>query len=396
MDVVEMSDGPRSRMTRSRAQLAGMVGVLAAAAVAAGCGSSDSSSATTAAAAATGTTESTTEPVKEATGTPYEVKGTDPKRPSLRLQGWVPGGKASKEYKIGYFSNTPLNTYVQAMDYGAATAASALGVKVEKIVSEWDSAQQLNQLQTAIQQKKYDGIVVFSSDPAAECKTLSKQVPDAGIPVVIVNFPICGDSDYTDGTVGLSTSQSLPYYQQYVDWALGTLAKKGGGKVGVLSGPAVLGHSKQLKAALDEIAPKYDNVEIAQNINGEWTSEAGLQQTQTLLQSNPDLKMLLSSYDQNTLGAEKALTAAGKKPGDVMIFNLGGDHSTFPMMKEGWIQGMMYLEPIEEVGQGVEMLVANLDGAKTPTFNNLGQDKTLSAGTVQITPENIDEFVPQF
>jgi ABC-type sugar transport system substrate-binding protein len=329
-------------------------------------------------------------------GKPYEVAGSDSSRPALQLQGWVPGGKASKEYKIAYFGNTPLNTYVQAMEYGAETAAGALGVKLEKVIAKWDSAQQLNQLETAVQQKKYDGIVAFAADPNAECRVLKQQVPDAGIPVVITNFPLCGDSDFTEGTVGVSTSQSLPFYRQYVEWAFGELSKKGGGKVGILSGPAAFGHAKQLKKASEEIVKKYENVTIAQNLNAEWTTAGGLKQAETLMQTHPDLKMLLSSYDQNTIGAVKALKAAGKKPGDLMIFNLGGDKVSFPLMKDGWIQGTQYLQPIEEVGQAVEMLVAKLDGAKTPEFNNLGDGKSHPAGTAQITLENMDQFKPQF
>jgi hypothetical protein len=66
------------------------------------------------------------------------------------------------------------------------------------------------------------------------------------------------------------------------------------------------------------------------------------------------------------------------------------------MMEEGWIEGIQYLQPIEEVGQGVEMLVAHLDGAEVPRFNNLGDGSSHPAGTVQITPKNMDQFKPQF
>jgi ABC-type sugar transport system substrate-binding protein len=107
-------------------------------------------------------------------------------------------------------------------------------------------------------------------------------------------------------------------------------------------------------------------------------------------------RRILSDYDQNTLGAVRALQAAGKKAGEVKLFNLGGDHSTFPLMKEGWIQGMMYLEPLEETGQGLEMLVAHLQGRKYPKFNDLGKDPTLPAKTVQITLKNMHLFKPEF
>jgi ABC-type sugar transport system substrate-binding protein len=48
-------------------------------------------------------------------------------KPSLRLRGWA--SKPWKQYTIGVFYPTPLNTYVQAMIYGAKQAAKKLGVK---------------------------------------------------------------------------------------------------------------------------------------------------------------------------------------------------------------------------------------------------------------------------
>lgn len=380
------------RVTRCLALAVVVVGMLGAAA----CGSSSSSGGGSSTSSSGGSAASTgSAPANgPVTARPYEVRGSDSNYPPLRLQGWVPNHKAKKNYTIGYFGNAPINTYVQAMDYGAQTAASSLGVTLDKVTANWDASEQINQLQTAMQQKKYDGIVVWTADPNGECRTI-KAIQKAGIPVVVANFPICGDRDYTAGTVGLSTSQSLPYFEQYVNWAFSTLSKKGGGKVGVLSGPATFGQTKALAKAISEIGPKYPNVSVAQNIQGQWTTEGGLSEAQTILQSHPDVKMLLSSYDQNTLGAQKALVAAGKKPGQIMLFDNGGDRTTFPLLKKGWIEGIQYLEPMEEVGQGVEMLVAHLDGAKTPTFNNLGTDKTLPGGVAEVTKANVNEFVPQ-
>jgi ABC-type sugar transport system substrate-binding protein len=324
---------------------------------------------------------------------PYTVEGSDSAMPPLRLQGWVPEGTDTKDWKIGYFGLAPLNTFVQAMDYGGATAAEALGVSLEPVVANWDAIEQVNQITTALQQKSYDGIVVFNADPDAECRTIKNAAKE--IPVVVVNFPVCGDTDYTEGTVGFSGSQGLALYTDFADTAMSDLSEQGGGDIAVLSGPAAFGQSKQLKQALDTTVAKYPNVNIVQNVNGDWTPEGGLQQMQTILQTNPDIDMVLSSYDQNTLGATKALKAAGKAPGDIEIYNLGGDSATFELFDQGWIKGMSYLQPMEEVGQGVEMIVAYLEGLPVPTANHLENGNSTTAGTVHITKDNIDQFQPQ-
>ncbi|UGS38304.1 sugar ABC transporter substrate-binding protein [Capillimicrobium parvum] len=393
------------KMVRSGAALVFVLG--ATVALVAGCGGGDSGSSTSSsgdsgaatsasstAAADSSTTAADSSTTASADQTPYQVTGSKGDKQPLTLLGEVPNRKASKEYNVCYVGNTPINTYVQAMEYGAETAADALGVKLHKEIANWDSAEQINQMQALVQQNKCDGMVLFAADPNAECNTVKRIAKT--LPVVVTNFPLCGDDGYTEGTVSESSSQSYPFYKQYVDWAFGELAKKGGGKVAVLSGPSTFGHYQQLKRASEEGAKKYPNVKVVQNIAAPWTIEAGLKQAQTVLQTHPDVDMLLSSYDQNTVGAIKALQSAGKKPGEITIFDLGGDERTFPLLKEGWIQGIQYLQPVEEVGQGLELLVGHLDGQEVPTFNNLGAGKGLPGNTVQITEANVDQFKPEF
>lgn len=384
----------------TRKSVCRVAGLLAAcgvtAVIAVGCGGSEggSSSGATGGGVATGAASSESATTGAAAQGPYQVMGAKGDELPLTLLGLVPGKKASKDYTVCYFGNTPINTYVQAMEYGAQTAADALGVKLDKEIANWDAAQQLNQLQTAVQQGKCDGILLFAADPNAECNAVKRIAGQ--VPVVVTNFPLCGDDGYTEGTVAESSSQSYPFYRQYVDWAFGQLADKGGGKVAVLSGPSTFGQYRQLKRATEEVVKKYPNVEVVQNISAPWTIEAGLKQAQTILQTHPDVDMLLSSYDQNTVGAVKALRSSGKKPGEITIFDLGGDERTFPLLKAGWIEGIQYLQPVEEVGQGLELLVAHLEGQQVPTFNNLGAGKGLPGNTVQITKDNVDEFKPEF
>jgi ABC-type sugar transport system substrate-binding protein len=235
---------------------------------------------------------------------------------------------------------------------------------------------------------QYDGIVMGAMDPNVLCKTLSKDAPAAGLPIVIINFPICGDDDYTAGTVGLSTSQSIHFFRNYLEWVYSTVPN--GAKVGVITGPAEEGHTVQMKRALDEMKQKHPNVEVVQIVSGDYTAEAGLAETQTLLQGHSDLDMIISTYDQNTVGAVKALEASGKKPGEIKLWNLGGEKITRPMLADGWIEGTMYLDPVNETGQGFEMMVAHLEGHETPTFNDL------SKGEVKLTKDTMNNFPEDF
>jgi ribose transport system substrate-binding protein len=148
----------------------------------------------------------------------------------------------------------------------------------------------------------------------------------------------------------------------------------------------------QLKRAVKELQAKYPKVDLVQQVSGDFTPAAGLDQTQTVLRTHPDVDMIISAYNQNTVGAVRALKAAGKKPGEVRVFDMGGDQASIGLLKDGWVEGTMFLDPVGEVAQGIEMLVAELQGRKHPKFNDLGTGKSLRCKTTKMTPKNIDCF----
>jgi ABC-type sugar transport system substrate-binding protein len=164
-----------------------------------------------------------------------------------------------------------------------------------------------------------------------------------------------------------------------------------GGKIAAITGPANWSGTlppNGSKASYEIMLKKYPKIEMAQVLSGDFTVEAGLNMAQTILQTHPDAKMLLVQYDQNALGAIQALKTKGKKPGDVMVYGLGCDHSGIDNIKAGWQQGCFLLQPVEETGWAVEAVIAYLSGVKqcaaAPTNNAIA---ALRPGSVRCIPK---------
>jgi ABC-type sugar transport system substrate-binding protein len=308
--------------------------------------------------------------------------------PALTLKGWAK--PARKQYKVLFAGVKPINPYVVATYYGAEEAAKKLNIDLTCQFNNFDAQQQLQQVESAIATKQYDGLLLPPLDGHVLCRALSKDAPAAGIKVVVVTLPVCGDENYTPGTVGISAAQTIAQYRRYLPFAYSSLGAQGG-EVAVLTGPAPDTHTVLIKQALDEAKARFPNVDVVQVISGPYTAASGLQEAQTVLSAHPDVKLIVSLYDENTKGAVTALKSAGRQPGQIKLFDLGGDKTTTPLIKEGWVQGIMRLSPIEEDGQGLEMLVAALEGRSHPNFNDLSQ-----GSMSEITPANVDKYQPEY
>jgi putative xylitol transport system substrate-binding protein len=288
----------------------------------------------------------------------------------LRLLGLVKRSEVPAGKTVCFFGDGTTNTYVLANNSGAEQAGKALGVKVTVALGDWDGARQLNQLEDALAKKSCDAISLESIDPNVVCKAATKGATKAGIPVAVGNVPICGSRDWTPGTITYSGSQTLDYYVTYTNWVFSSFMKRypNGLEIGAITGPANWSGTIPpygSKVAYAQVGKKFPKIKLKQIISGDFTVEAGLNAANTILQTYPNVKGLIVQYDQNALGAVQALKAKGKKPGEVLIFGLGGDHSGVANVKSGWQTGSFLLQPVEETGHATEAAIAYLAGKRT-------------------------------
>ena len=93
---------------------------------------------------------------------------------------------------------------------------------------------------------------------------------------------------------------------------------------------------KRIDGFRDVFAEECPNAKIVKEAEG-FTPDIGMASTETILQSNPNLKVILSSNDSAALGAFEAVTAAGKDTDDFFIGGIDGDSSALQKIAEGTI-----------------------------------------------------------
>lgn len=279
----------------------------------------------------------------------------------------IPPSKVTKKWNVCYFQDGLNNFWLQQTKQGALQAGKYLGVNVTYHDAGWDANRQLNQIENALSQKSCDGMVVQDIDPSVVCKVLSKDAPAQDVPVVVTNAGICNSDDWTPGTVAWVGAQNYQYWQGLVGKSFKWLSEHGGGEAAAIQGTAGSKLTILFDKALDEMSKRYPNVKVVQRLPGDFTTEQGLNATQTILNTHPSIKLFVVQCDCQSVGVVTALKAAGKKPGDVVIGGTGGgDHNAFAMIRDGWALYGGSVPPLEESAHGVEVLVAHLEGMKVP------------------------------
>ena len=290
------------------------------------------------------------------------------------------------DWTICYFQDGLNNIWLEQTKSGAEQAGGYLGIEVIYQDAGWDAARQLNQIENAIAQGGCDAIVAQIIDGSVVCKVLSQDAGEAGIPVVVTNTGICGNDDWTEGTVSFVGAQTRAYFEQMLSVPMQWLSERGGGEVGWVQGPAGWKGTLLADEIMAGLEAAYPNVDVVQRIPGNFTVEAGLESAQVLINTHPDLSMILSQYDAMTLGIIQALKDEGKGPGEIMIgVTGGGDRTAFEAVRDGWVLQGGIVQPLEESAHGIEIAVAHLEGYKVP--------RVVDQGGEFITKETLNAFI---
>jgi ABC-type sugar transport system substrate-binding protein len=152
---------------------------------------------------------------------------------------------------------------------------------------------------------------------------------------------------------------------------------------------------KAIKAA----AAKYPNVKVVADQPGNYDPRAALRIVQDALRAHPDLKMVLSPWDDQTRGVEQAISSAGKKPGvDVKIYSIGGTKDGVARVKDGTYNTTDILLPYEEAYYGAVALVMAIQGKPIKSYVNEAMLPKITdgPGSTIVTKENSDKFEPKY
>ena len=316
-----------------------------------------------------------------------------------------------KKLKVGFFVNGAQSLFFQTAFAWAKAQADAYGYDIEEVDGAYDTAKQSDQIETAINTKKYDAIIIIPVDGIASCDALTKQAPAAGIIVVNYFNPICGKSaDPVQnwsvpgilGAVGGGTS--VPVGQAFAEKVFAATPQGKGMSLSI--GEALCTCAAIFAAGLDGAQKAYPDVNLTRLDATTVDASGGQAVTEQYLKDNPDANFIIALSDDTGLGAVEAIKAAGLT-GKVKVYMAGGTQQIVDSMKAGTSDGtypyymgnaaqtalLMLHEAV--AGNPVPTVIAN-DGAPLasyaeqvdPFFTYVTPEIVTSGGFVPNTAQN--------
>lgn len=285
--------------------------------------------------------------------------------------------------------------YIAAYKNCFEKAEKDLNIKVNLVDGGWDANQQANAIQNAISSGA-DGIVISPVDPSAVC-TYVDEALEAGIEVCALTTQI-GTGDAEDPvypeTVGLVGHIETEVGRTAMDIAAEALDRSG--KIAIIEGTPGMSDTEGRKKGIDEENKEYPDIEVVSRVCGEWVVDKAYTAMQNIIQSNPEVELVICHSDNMAVGAAKALEDADMTD-KVKIVGIGGSKDALDLIKKGEIYGTIMYVPETEAYTALEATAKVVRGeAEKETFYNV-QDLPLFAETGDVcTQENVDKFTAEW
>lgn len=300
------------------------------------------------------------------------------------------GGKDPSELKIADFEAGSNNSYVQARIKAVEDKVNEIGAEVEIFDANWDPTNQVNQMETALANGKYDAWIVQAVEPDPLCDVVQKAV-DQGVMVMVANQPLCDNETYMEGTVGFAGGQTLDTYQLWLEWILEDRPE---GKALLITGPAEDANRRNLLKAYDELKADYPNFEIVADQPSDYSTASAFQGAQDVLLAQDQIDTVISNWSGSTQGVVEAIESMNLDR-EIMVYDLGANVWAVDAVKDGRVRMTLPLLPALEGQRSVEALAEFAETGEPVGFINLVEDPSLG-GLPILTRDNIDTYEAQF
>ncbi len=313
---------------------------------------------------------------------------------SSAARGGSSSASANKHLSIGFFGFAKANSFAQATWAGIQQYANGHNASATFIDSNFNGSTQVNELQDAVTAKRFDVVIVQANDGTAMVNPV-RQAIAAGITVVVEFTPIGGDY-YT-------SQPQVPGTYNIVDppavngsglallgiEACGSLGLKHANcKVAYLQGLA----NFPLDSARTNVAVaalKSSGIStVISNFVGGYTPDTGRAAMQNLLQSHPDVNVVIGSSQ----ALEGAMPLVGGRK--IAFVGNGGSTQAFNYVENGTWFGVYDVPEKAEGAKAAEIGLEAARGKSAPTatracnlttFNCLGTAQTLKGRTADYT-----------
>jgi ribose transport system substrate-binding protein len=303
----------------------------------------------------------------------------------------------SQPLKIAMFMPALNTSYLQANIKGAQDEAAKVGATVNIFDAKFDPMNQLNQMQNAIQTKQYNAFLVFPLAGQVICKVATEDAPKAGILVSAYHFSFCNtafeadDKQWAPGTLQyVGGSSSYPVFLQYLTQIMKT--NPGPQKVGILTGLELADDTLRIKRAVEDLKAKFPEFQVVDNQHTDYTIPDAQKRAQNMIQSHPDIGIIITTYSNITRAAVNALEQAGKL-GSIKIYDFGGTSWSKKAIETGQVVATVPFYAYTSTVVAVSNLALAHQGKEVPHY--IPNDGGPADAPTIVDKSNVDKFNPE-
>ncbi|GHF33441.1 rhamnose transport system substrate-binding protein [Amycolatopsis bartoniae] len=309
-----------------------------------------------------------------------------------------PNAATKTGVKMAFLPKQLNNPYSDIEVGGGQTALGELKGEYKLVgPNDASASSQVSYINTLIQQQQ-DVIGIAANDPNAVCPSLN-QARTAGIKVVA--FDSDAAKDCRDVFINQATTQSIG--EQLVKSAASLAG--GSGEIAILSAtPNATNQNAWIDVVKQELAkPEYANLKLDKIAYGNDDDQKSFQEAQGLLQSFPNLKVIVSPTTVGIAAAARYIDSSNYK-GKVAVTGLGTPNQMRQYIKDGTVKEFALWNPAD-IGYlaayaGVALASGQITGAEGQKFKagKLGDYTVGANGEIVLGPptvftaQNIDQF----
>ena len=283
------------------------------------------------------------------------------------------GGGEGGGPRIGLSISTLNNPFFVTLRNGAQDAAKKEGAELIVADAQDDAATQQDDVQNFVTQQ-VDAILVNPIDSESIVPAV-QAANQANIPVIAL------DRGASGGEIATLIASNNVEGGRIAGRELIRLV--GSGPVAQLEGLPGASPTRDRGQGFEEVINGQDAVELVVSQTANFDRAQGLNVTENILQSNPEIKGIFAQNDEMALGAVRAL---GNQAGtDVKIVGFDAIEDALNAIQDGKMNATVAQQPDRIGSLGVENAIKVIDGESVP--------KNIPVEVKLVTKENVSQFL---
>ncbi len=248
---------------------------------------------------------------------------------------------------VGYTFHGAADVFQNTLKNEFVAAAEELGMKVNVIDPNLDTALQVAAIETFVSQQ-VDVIAISPLDSEALVPSCQDAIA-AGIPVVGVNSEL----NFTDPMYSYVGSVNYEAGLQQAEYMIDRIPE--GGKVVYLEGTPGMEHSIARKAAvMENLIDKRPDLELLASQTADYRRDLGMSVMEDFIQAFPQIDAVVAANDQMILGAIEALKGADRLEG-VLTAGIDGTPGARNSIKAGELTMSVVQDAIGQATEGARI-----------------------------------------